>query len=114
MSTAKQQARLRRRILQLVDAAKSGGGMRGRMLADIMADLPEAPQDDSELMGLCQDLVNAGLLTVTDLRRRTGERLELDVQLYAVTDRGTALLAERIAPHPLVADDRLITPEFGN
>lgn len=93
---------LRRDILRAVDAAKAVGGMRGRLLASLLDEV----EDDQHLLGLCVDLVNAGLLVERDLRFRTTERRTLDNIQYAVTAAGTAVLAGT-QRHPLVADDRV-------
>lgn len=107
-TTIKQNRRLRRRILQLADAAKASGGLRGRMLMDILADGPAGPEDDQALIGLCRDLGNAGFLAEKDLRKRVGDRFGLDHLLYSITALGTSLLSEGIPPHPLVEDERIV------
>jgi len=108
LTTIKQNKRLRRHVLQLADAAKASGGLRGRMLMDILADEPAGPEDDQALMGLCRDLVNAGFLEEKDLRKRVGDRHGLDYLFYSITAMGTSLLAEGIPPHPLVEDERIV------
>lgn len=102
-----QHARLRRRILTLLDSAKPAGGLRGRMIMDLLISADEAPEDDDALCSLLTDLVHAQLAVETDLRRYHGQRRGLDQLHYAITARGTALLEERIDPDPLVADPRM-------
>jgi hypothetical protein len=100
-------ALIRRDILRAADSAKAAGGIRGRLLMNVLDRSAGAgPEDDRHLAGLCVDLVNAGLLTETDQRYRTSERRTLDNTAYAITANGTAVLAgaER---SPLVFDDRL-------
>jgi len=104
---SKQNARLRRQVLRLLDGAKAGGGLRGRMLMDVLACTPESPEDDDALLGLLRDLVNGGYAVEEDLRRYKHERRGLDTLLYATTARGTALIEERIPPDPLIEDPRI-------
>jgi hypothetical protein len=107
LSKFRQNARLRRLALALIDGAKAAGGLRGRVLFDAMDQTPECPEDDDAMLGLLRDLVNGGYVVETDLRRRIGECRGLDVLSYSVTARGTALLEERIDPDPLIDDQRL-------
>lgn len=99
-------AMLRRDILRVVDSAKAAGGVRGRLMMNLLGSPCGDVEDEQHLTGLCVDLVNAGLLTTKDLRFRATERRTLDNTAYAITDKGTSVLAgaER---HPLVFDDRL-------
>lgn len=99
-------ALIRRDILRAVDAAKVAGGMGGRMLASVLGGPPTGPEDESELMGLAEDLVHAGLLTRRDLRYRSTERVTPDNTAYDITSQGTAVLAG-VQRCPLVFDDRL-------
>lgn len=101
-----QAALVRRDILRAADATKSMGGLRGRLLMQLLGGVPDGPQDDQAMMGLCIDLVNAGLLQTADLRHRTTERVALDTTAYSITALGTAVLAGAVR-HPLVYDDRL-------
>jgi hypothetical protein len=102
--------RLRRRILQVADAAKAGRGglgIRGRMLADVLDSQEERPESDEQLMALAQDLINAGLLSMLDLRKRHSDRWGLDTVSYAISEKGTALLLELAPVNALVEDERL-------
>lgn len=95
-------ALLRRDILRIADSGKAAGGVRGRLMMTVLDGL----EDDHHLMGLCVDLISAGLLLAKDLRYRTTERRTLDNTVYEVTAQGTAALAGTVR-HPLVADDRI-------
>jgi hypothetical protein len=101
-------ALIRRDILRAADSAKAIGGMNGRMMFNALGSSTGGqPEDDHHLAGLCVDLINAGLLIISkDLRYRTSERVTLDKTVYAVTDKGTAVLAGALN-NPLVADDRV-------
>lgn len=112
MTTIKANKRLRARILELCDASKASGGLRGRMIMDVLTDFPEAPEDDRALMGLLQDLVNIGEITERDIRKYKHERRSLDTLVYCVTAQGTARLQKQLPPHPLIEDDRISPPEL--
>jgi len=100
-------ALIRRDILRTADSMKATGGILGRLLMNLLGSSSGGgPEDDRHLAGLCVDLVNAGLMVTRDLRHRTTERVTLDNTVYAITDRGTAVLAGAVR-HPLVADDRI-------
>lgn len=104
--------RMRRRILELVDAAKAGGGLRCRLLISLLEELsPDAPVDDGLVLSCLQDLANAGLVELLDRRSYRpalgGVQVGKDHLLVRVTDKGTCLLNQAIDPHPLVEDPRL-------
>ncbi len=101
--------RKRRRLLELVNAARASGGLRWRTLMDILADVGEDVDDAQAWRGLLGDLVAAGLCLTID--RRSGLAAAFSTPdehlIVRVTDDGTALVAQAIAPNPLVEDDRL-------
>lgn len=96
--------RLRRRILQVVDATKAAGGVLAVTLRDAMG--AQEFDDDQHLMSLAIDLRNAGLIEIVDMRSRVGQAGGIAWSLLKITDSGTSLLEEGLAPHPLVADER--------
>ena len=108
--------RLRRRFLELVDAAKAAGGIRGRSLADILENngdfidclesLPGMTSADKLAINLGADLANGGYITRQDVRKHREEREGLDFYIYTVTAKGTALLQEAIAPDAFIEDAR--------
>jgi hypothetical protein len=108
----KRDLRLRKRILQLLHAARvrpEFGWVSGRFLYDVIdGALPGGQrfEDDDHLLGLLRDLIGAAYVEERDDRRREWERFGLDVMSYRVTPRGTALLLEGIPPDPLVEDQR--------
>ena len=103
----KREKRIRRRMLSIVDEARAAGGVRGRMLADILESLPEGLDGDMEALRLATDLVNLGLLSVADTRTLKSQRESLDYLVYRVTAKGTGLLAGVEPVCPLVEDDRI-------
>lgn len=105
MTNAKRQ---RRRILQLVDASKAAGGLRGRMLVGLLEDLSDVAIDETEALGLIQDLASARLVELIDRRSYLPSSVTVgaDHLVVRITAEGTSLLAHAIAPHPLVEDPR--------
>ena len=110
----KRDLRLRRRILNLLHAARSRpefGWADGRFVFDMVNSVTPAAnqqlQDDAHCLGLLRDLVAAGYVEHRDQRVRTHEREGLDSSVYRITARGTALVEEHIDPDPLVDDDRV-------
>ena len=108
----KRDLRLRKRILQLLDAAKvrpDSGWASGRFIYDLVdGALPGGQkfEDDAHARGLLRDLVGAGYVQERDDRTRRWQPAGLDWTSYRITNRGTALVAEAIDPDPLVEDDR--------
>ena len=104
--------RLRRRILQMLDAAKvrpDNGWCSGRFVYDVVdGALPGAQrfESDDHLAALLRDLVAAGYAEERDDRTREWERRSMDLTSYRITSRGTALVTEAIDPDPLIEDDR--------
>lgn len=103
----KRDLRLRRRILEALDAARAGGGLRGRMLADILVDLPDGLDSDDHLLALLADLQCLNLVVVTDLRKYRDQFWTLDLRQVQITAKGTGLLAEREPVCGLVEDRRI-------
>lgn len=115
----KRDLRLRKRILQLLHAARvrpEFGWVSGRFLYDVIdGALPGGQrfEDDDHLLGLLRDLAGAGHVEERDDRRRATDRFGLDLMSYRITPHGTALLLERIEPDPLVEDQRRRREENG-
>jgi hypothetical protein len=101
----KSDRRHRRRILKVIDDCKAPKGLKGQMLSDIVFDRTD-PLNDVRLFGLCRDLVNLGLITEEPLERQTHQEDGLKFYRFKVTAKGTALVAQLIAPEPLVEDSR--------
>ena len=105
--------RLRRRILQMLDAAKvrpEFGWCSGRFIYDVVdGALPGGQQfeSDGHLLALLRDLISAGYVEERDDRIRKWQRQTADWMSYRITNHGTALLAEAIDPDPLVEDSRV-------
>jgi hypothetical protein len=109
MGNVKRQQRLRRRLLELVEAEKSRGdaGLRGRFAADVMEDLPDSIEGDDELIGLARDLAHLALLEINDTRTLKAQRPGLDYMVFRITAKGTQLLAGLVPVEPLVEDERI-------
>jgi len=103
----KREKRLRRAMLEIMEAAKASGWIRGRMIADILDGQPDGIEGDAELMSLGTDLVNLGLAVRKDLRTLQSQRAGLDYLAYEITARGTGLLAGTEPVCGLVADERI-------
>src|SRR5688572_6533398 len=112
--------RLRRRILQLLDAAKvrpDSGWASGRFVFDLVdGALPGGQQfeDDHHALALLRDLISAGYVQERDDRTRKWQKAGLDWTSYRITSRGTALVNQAIEPDPLVEDDRPAPREIRN
>ncbi len=109
----KRDLRLRRRILQLLHAARvhpdRGGWASGRFIVDIVEGAVPSTQtftDDSHATGLLRDLVAGEFIEQRDDRFKRHHPANLDFTSYRITHRGVALVEEQIAPDPLVEDDR--------
>lgn len=102
----KRDARLRRRILQALDQARSphGGWLRAITLWDVVGDELE---DQRHLLRLCDDLKRSGYLTERDDRHYTWQAVTADTVSYQITDQGVRLLNEAIDPDPEIADERI-------
>lgn len=103
----KRAKRIRRQMLGIIDAAKAASWARGRMVADILADLPDGIESDEEVLGFGQDLANAGLIEIRDTRTMKCQRAGIEYVIYQVTAKGTALLMGGVPVEPLVEDERI-------
>jgi hypothetical protein len=103
--------RLRRRMLQALEAARSAprGGLTGQALADILDAATAGDQrleNERHAIGLLRDLAGKGLIELEDVRRRSGLRFGLDMLMCRISPRGVSLLEEGIEPDPDVEDER--------
>ena len=104
--------RLRRRLLQLMHAARirpDQGWVGGRFIVDVVAGAV-APMtgftDDDHAAALLHDLVAGGYAERRDERTKRGQPANLDFTSYRITYRGIALVEQQIERDPLVDDDR--------
>lgn len=113
LADRKRDLRLRKRVLQVLHAARvrpEFGWVTGRFIYDVVdGALPGGQrfEADEHLLGLLRDLIDAGYVEERDDRTRTWQRYGLDCLSYRVTPRGTALVLEQIEPNPLVEDRRV-------
>jgi hypothetical protein len=111
-ATRKRDQRLRRRLLQVMDAAKvrpESGWVTGRFVYDVVdGALPGGQQFDSDdhCTALFRDLISSGYVEERDDRLYRSQRQSIDFTSYRVTAKGTALLAEEVPVDPLVEDER--------
>ena len=104
--------RLRKRLLQVLDAAKvrpESGWASGRFIYDIVdGALPGGQMFDGDdhFAALTRDLISAGYVEERDDRRYTWQRQSIDLTSYRITAKGTLLLAEELPVDPLVEDAR--------
>jgi hypothetical protein len=104
--------RLRKRLLQVLDAAKvrpESGWANGRFLYDVVDGALPGGQEfesDDHFAALVRDLVAAGYVEERDDRRYQRERQSIDSTSYRVTAKGTLLLVEEVPVDPLVEDGR--------
>ena len=105
--------RLRKRILQMLNAARvkpEYGWCSGRFIYDVVdGALPGGQrfEDDRHLLALLRDLISAGYVEERDDRVRTWQRHGIDWMSYRITNLGTALVDEAVDPDPLVEDSRV-------
>ena len=104
MTTAqiKQEKRMRRRILELIEASKASGWVRGQWIAEIVG-----LDDEEQAAGLLADLVNLGLAETHDTRELRAQIPGLRFADYHITAKGTRLLAGLEPVEPLIEDERL-------
>ena len=109
----KRDRRLRKRLLQVLNAARvrpEFGWASGRFIYDIVDGAIPGGQrfeGDEHMLGLMRDLVSAGYVEERDDRTRTWQPYGVDYLSYRVTNLGTALVLEAIDPDPLVEDSRV-------
>ena len=108
----KRDQRLRRRLLQVMDAAKvrpESGWVSGRFVYDVVdGALPGAQEfeGDDHFAALARDLISAGYVEERDDRLYRWQRQSIDLTSYRITAEGTRLLAEELPVDPLVEDPR--------
>jgi hypothetical protein len=104
--------RLRRRLLQVMDAAKvrpESGWVTGRFVYDVVdGALPGGQQFDSDdhFAALMRDLISSAYVEERDDRRYRWQRQTIDHTSYRITAKGTLLLVEELPVDPLVEDER--------
>src|SRR5689334_13192770 len=105
--------RLRRRILQVLHAARvhpDAGRMCGQCVVDVIDGATPAAQrfvDDAHARGLLRDLVSASYVEERDDRWLKRQRATLELTSYRIAHRGVALVEQQVDPDPLVEDERL-------
>jgi len=108
----KRDQRLRKRLLQVLDAAKvrpESGWASGRFIFDIVDGAIPGGQrfeSDDHMLGMMRDLIGAGYCEERDDRFRKWQPYCIDFMSYRITPRGTALLAEELEIDPLIEDRR--------
>jgi hypothetical protein len=110
----KRDLRLRRRILQVLHAARVGGGGQGwcggRFLVDVIDTTLSPSQcfsDDAHASALLRDVVAGGYAEQRDDRHNKRQPAGLEMTSYRITHRGTALVEQQVEADPLVEDDRV-------
>jgi len=104
--------RLRRRLLQVMDAAKvrpESGWVSGRFVYDVVDGALPGGQEfesDDHFAALMRDLIASGYVEERDDRRYTWQRQTIDATSYRITAKGTLLLVEELPVDPLVEDQR--------
>ena len=108
----KRDQRLRRRLLQVMDAAKvrpESGWVSGRFVFDIVDGALPGGQcftDDDHFAALMRDLISSGYVEERDDRYYRWQRQTIDFTSYRITAKGTLLLVEELPVDPLVEDER--------
>ena len=108
----KRDQRLRRRLLQVMDAAKvrpESSWVSGRFVFDVVdGALPGGQQFDSDdhFAALVRDLISAGYVEERDDRYYQWQRQSIDSTSYRITAKGTLLLVDELPVDPLVEDER--------
>ena len=107
--TKRRDQRLRKRILQVLDAAKvspTSGWASGRFVYDVIdASMPHFDSDD-HFAGLVRDLIGAAYVEERDDRIYRNQRRDIELTSYRITPKGTLLLSEDLPVDPLVEDAR--------
>ena len=108
----KRDQRLRKRLLQVFDAAKvrpESGWVSGRFVFDIVDGALPGGQEfegDDHFAALARDLISAGYVEERDDRRYEWQRQSIDTTSYRITAKGTLLLVEELPADALVEDAR--------
>lgn len=112
-TTPQSEARLRRAILDMLQAARPQQ-IPGAWILDGLQALPdgcgdglEPPIDESQVLALCQDLVELQFARAEDGRTLTAQRYSLATTRYGITPAGTALVEGLSPRHVMVADQRI-------
>ena len=109
----KRDRRLRKRLLQVLNAARvrpDRGWAGGRFIFDIVDGAIPGGQrfeSDEHMLGLMRDLIAGGYVEERDDRAYTWQAQGVDYVSYRITNLGTALVLEAVDPDPLVEDSRL-------
>ena len=104
--------RLRKRLLQVLDAAKvrpESGWATGRFLYDVVDGALPGGQEfesDDHFAALVRDLIASGYVEERDDRKYRWQRQTIDATSYRVTAKGTLLLVEELPADGLVEDER--------
>ena len=112
IATRRRDQRLRKRILQVLDAAKvrpESGWVSGRFVYDVVdGALPGGQMFDGDdhFAALARDLISSGYVEERDDRRYQAQRQSIDLTSYRVTAKGTLLLAEELPADAMVEDPR--------
>ena len=112
IATRRRDQRLRKRLLQVFDAAKvrpESGWVSGRFVYDVVdGALPGGQmfEGDAHFAALVRDLISAGYVEERDDRRYTWQTPSLELTSYRITAKGTLLLAEELPADGLVEDAR--------
>jgi len=107
----KRDARLRRQILQALNAVRDprSGWFRGQRLADVIgyASTHDGELDDqAHLLRLCDELEKSGYIEHRDDRHYQWQHHSASTLSYQITDQGLRLVNEASEPDPLIEDDR--------
>ena len=104
--------RLRKRLLQVLDAAKvrpESGWVSGRFVYDVVDGALPGGQEfegDDHFAALARDLISSGYVEERDDRRYEWQRQSLETTSYRITAKGTLLLVEELPVDALVEDAR--------
>ena len=112
LANKRRDQRLRKRLLQVLDAAKvrpESGWVGGRFVYDVVDGALPGGQEfesDDHFAALMRDLIASGYVEERDDRRYRWQRQAIDTTSYRVTAKGTLLLVEELPVDPLVEDER--------
>src|SRR5689334_4211365 len=102
IATRRRDQRLRKRLLQVMDAAKvrpESGWVSGRFIFDVVDGALPGGQEfesDDHFAALMRDLISAGYAEERDDRRYGWQRQTIDATSHRITAKGTLLLAEEL------------------